>query len=314
MTFISTVGQAMPLSSGNGPATVAANKGLQQASNAVPNVAGSDPHAQVNASMLSLVEQFAQLLSQLSQGGGKQGSMASSGAAVPAMPPAGASSPAAPPAGPSQSGDPQAGAAPAAGHSPAAPGTSAGAGPNAVNITNNEDHAITAGKFKNGDSTTEPSAKITLQPHQSGTLRYENGESGYAAQADAGGKFQPNASRLEYEADKDGKMKYPNVSYIDGRNASIALTDGAGLNKGDSKSIAGSANPGIVTTDSANNKTVTGWYDGSTAQMQAGGAFMQSQLGTSGAYLHPDDDKLSKGQNPMSGTQSSTTNASFGNT
>lgn len=246
------------------------------------NGAASVPNAQgLDVNMLSLVKQFVQLLSH--EGG-------SQGGATPA----------------------QAGAPPAAGHGPAAAGTSAGTGPNAINVTNDQDHAITVGKFKNGESTTDPSAKITLQPHQSGMLRYENGEAGYAAQADAGGKFQPNASRLEYEADKDGKMKFPDVSYIDGRNASIALTDGAGLNKGDSTSIAGNAPPGAVTADSAGNKTVAGWYDGSTLQMQAGGAFMQGQLGTSGAYLHSDDDKLPGSQNPMSGTQSATINASFG--
>ena len=268
------------------------------------SIGGLDPAAtgpqaasaqDMTSNLESLVSKFVQLLEQLSQGGSSK-----SGSAAPALPlsPAAAPHPA------------------AAAHAPASAaaesGKSAGTGPNAMSITNNQDHAITVGKFKNGESTTDPSAKITLQPHQTGTLKYDNGEAGYAAQADASGKFQPTASRLEYEADKDGKMKYPDVSYIDGRNASISLTDGAGLNKGDSKSIAGSASPDIIKTDSGDGKTIAGWYDGSTSQMQAGGAFMQRQLGTSGAYLHPDDDKLSGNQNPMSGTQSSTIQASFG--
>lgn len=193
------------------------------------------------------------------------------------------------------------------------PNTSAGSGPNSINITNHEDHPITVGKFKNGESATAPSAEITLQPGQSGTLHYDNGEAGFAAQADSSGKYQPTASRLEYEADKDGKMKYPDVSYIDGRNAAISVTDGAGLSKGDDKNIASGAPSGTITQDVAGNKTVAGWYDGSTAQMQAGGAFMQDKLGTSGAYLHPNDDTKSKDQNPMSGTQSDTLNATFGN-
>ena len=276
---------------------------------------GSQPSSasDLTASLESLISEFAQLLAQFSKGSASQGSPAN---AAPATPHAGAG-PAAPKAGGSQASAPHSNAPPAAGpHAPASkPGgsdASAGTGPNTISVTNNQDHAITVGKFKNGESTTDPSAKITLQPHQTGSLKYENGEAGYAAQADASGKFQPTASRLEYEADKDGKMKYPDVSYIDGRNASISLDDGAGLHKGDSKSIADSAPADIVTKDSGGGKTVAGWYDGSTSQMQAGGAFMQQRLGTSGAYLHPDDDKLSGSQNPMSGTQSSTIKAAFG--
>ncbi len=193
------------------------------------------------------------------------------------------------------------------------PTTSAGSGPNAIQITNTTNEPMTIGKFKNGESTTNPSTEITLQPGQKGTLRYQNGEAGYAAKADASGNFQPNASRLEYEADADGRMKYPDVSYIDGRNASISLTDGSGLNKGDDKSIAAGAPAGAVQTDAAGDKTIAGYYDGSIAQMQAGADYMQSQLGTGGAYLHPNDDTLPAGQNPMSGTQSNTLYADFGN-
>ncbi len=294
MTPMSTMGQTMPQSSVNGPGVAGA----------APHSQGSDP------TLMSLAREFGQVLSQLIQ-------LAQHGQAG-ANPGSGSPSAPATPAGTAQSATPAGfpshlGKAPATADSGTAPSTSAGTGPNLLNITNNQDHAITVGKFKNGESTTDSSAKITLQPHQSGTLKYENGEGGYAAQADASGKFQPNASRLEYEADKDGKMKYPDVSYIDGRNSAISITDGAGLNKGDNKSIAGSADPSIVTADSAGNKTVAGWYDGSTSQMQAGGAFMQGQLGTAGAYLHPNDDQLAKGQNPMSGSQSATINASFGN-
>jgi len=204
---------------------------------------------------------------------------------------------------------PQAGTAPIGGSSGAT--SSVGTGPNTIEITNTSDHAITVGKFKNGESTTAPSAQVTLQPGQVGVLHYDNGEAGFAAKADSSGKFQSNASRLEYEADKDSKLKFPDVSYIDGRNASIALTDGASLNKGDSKSIAAAAPASAVSTDAAGNKTIAGWYDGSTTQMQAGGTYMQSALGTSGAYLHPNDDTLPSGQNPMSSTQNTIIQASF---
>lgn len=192
--------------------------------------------------------------------------------------------------------------------------TSDGAGPNSIQITNTTDRPMTLGKFQNGQSTTDPSAQITLQRGQTGTIHYANGEAGFVAKADSSGKFQPNASRLEYEADADGKQKYPDVSYIDGRNASISLTDGASLNKGDNKSIAADAPAITITSDAAGNKTVAGYYDGSAATMQAGADYMQSQLGTNGAYLHPNDDQLAAGGNPMSSTQSDTLYASFGNT
>lgn len=172
---------------------------------------------------------------------------------------------------------------------------------------------MTIGKFKNGESTTTPLAEITLQPGQTGTLHHQNGEAGYAAKADSGGQFQLNASRLEHEADADGKMKYPDVSYIDGRNASIALTDGSGLNKGDDKSIAAGAPASAVQTDAAADKTIAGYYEGSTAQMQAGADYMQGQPRTGGACLHPNDDTLAAGRNPMSGTQGNTLHAKFGN-
>jgi hypothetical protein len=187
-----------------------------------------------------------------------------------------------------------------------------GTGPNIIEITNTQDEPIKIGKFKNLKSTIDPSAEIVLQPGETGILRYENGEAGFMAQADADGNYLPTASRLEYQADADGQQKYPDISYIDGRNASISLTDGAGFNKGDTVSIADQAPDNIVTVDSAGNKTITGWYDGSTAQMQAGGAFLEGKLGTGNAYIHPDDDRRGPGQNPMTSTDATVLKATFG--
>jgi hypothetical protein len=306
----------------------ASNAGGAQAAAFNQAAAASGPPAGNQGGQANLIKELVSLLQQLLTqltGSAASGSQVVAGGARGTTQPGGpAVAPVQKPATPSTAdgGSPSAPAAPSAKTpgapdaptgSPAPSSTSAGTGPNAMEITNTQDHAITVGKFKNGESATAPSAVITLQPGQTGTLHYENGEAGFAAQADATGKFQPSASRLEYEADKDGKMKYPDVSYIDGRNASISLSDGAGLNKGDSKSIAGGADPSLVTTDSGGNKTVAGWYDGSNAQMQAGGAYMAGQLGTTGAYLHPNDDTLAQGQNPMSATQSNTIKASFGN-
>ena len=190
---------------------------------------------------------------------------------------------------------------------------SIGSGPNVIHIKNTQDHDITIGKFKNGESTTDPSAKITIKPGQTASVHYQNGEAGVVSQASANGKFLPTASRLEYEADANGKMKFPDVSYIDGRNASIKISDGKGLNKGDNTSIAAQAPSNLVSHDSAGNATIAGWYDGSTATMKEAGDFLENKLGMNGAYIHPDDDRNSAGNNPMSGTTSNELYASFGN-
>lgn len=187
-----------------------------------------------------------------------------------------------------------------------------GTGPNVIYITNDQSHEITVGKFRNLESTTEPSAQITLKPGETGALYYENGEAGIMTQADADGQFRSDASRLEYQSEADGSKRFPDISYIDGRNASILLTDGKDFNKGDSVSIAKDAPAEIVTTDSAGNRTIVGWYDGSTDQMQAGGKYMEDILGTNGAYLHPDDDRRAPGSNPMTATESNVLFARFG--
>ena len=191
-------------------------------------------------------------------------------------------------------------------------GPKAGTGPNAILVKNSFDHPITLGQFVNGGSTTVPAASITLHPGQTGMLSHVNGEGGFIAKADASGQFQPNASRLEYKTDADGKMSWPDVSDIDGRNAAIWFTDGKGLTKGDSQSIAGGAPANTVTTDVAGNETIAGDYDESTATMRDGAAYMTGKLGTGGAYQHPHDDALGPGQNPMSGTDSKIISAIFG--
>lgn len=202
------------------------------------------------------------------------------------------------------------GPAPAAGPAVA----SGGAGPNSVTVTNTSHHDEHIGMFMNGGSTTKPVAEIILHPGESGTLSYQNGQGGFMAAADSSGAYKPNASRLEFFADAQGKNN-PDVSYIDGRNASISVNDGQGKTMGDTRSIAGAAPAGVVSSDAAGRPTITGWYDGSTAAMQAGGAFLQGQLGTGGAYIHPNDDQnKAPGTNPMTmaGSISQHFTASFG--
>lgn len=205
---------------------------------------------------------------------------------------------------------------------PAAPGlgtanpvTKAGTGPNSVDITNSSGHDEKIGMFLNGGSTTSPAAEITLKPGQTGTLSYQNGQGGFMAEADSGGAYKPTASRLEFFADQNGKNN-PDISYIDGRNAAISLSDGQGKTTGDTKSVAAYAPRELLTKDAGGQATITGWYDGSTKAMQDGGAFMESQLGTGNAYIHPDDDtKKAAGTNPMTlaGDTSQHFTANFGN-
>jgi len=177
--------------------------------------------------------------------------------------------------------------------------TSGGAGPNSIDIKNTSGHEQKYGMLLNGGSTTIPVAEITLKPGGTGTLRYQNGQGGFIAQANSAGAYQPDASRLEFYADANG-INNTNISYIVGRNASISLQDDHGKSIGDTKTIAKNAPPGAVTRDAAGNPTIIGWYDGSTETMKAGDAFMQERLGTGGAYLHPDNDgNRAPGTNPM---------------
>lgn len=176
---------------------------------------------------------------------------------------------------------------------------SGGAGPNSVEIKNTSGHEQKIGMFLNGGSTTTPVAEITLKPGETGTLRYQNGQGGFMAQANSAGAYQPDASRLEFFADANG-VNSTNVSYIDGRNASISVQDDHGKSVGDTKSVANAAPGNVVTRDDAGRPTIAGWYDGSTDTMKAGGAYMEKSLGTGGAYIHPNDDTLkAPGTNPM---------------
>ena len=192
---------------------------------------------------------------------------------------------------------------------------SAGSGANSTTITDTSTHDEEIGQFLNGGSTTTPTAEIDLKPGQSGTLSYQDGQGGFDQETDASGKFAPAASRLEFYADQNGKNN-DDVSYIDGRDASISVSDGQGRTAGDKQSIAANAPADTLSRDAAGNPTIQGWYDGSTGAMQDGGAYMQGKLGTGDAYIHPDDDQnKTPGGNPMTmaGDSSQHYTATFGN-
>lgn len=182
-------------------------------------------------------------------------------------------------------------------------GPTGGSGPRTLNIKNTQDHDIKVAQF---DKNENKVAEITIPKGQTGHMKYENDTTALFKQADADGKYESTASRLE------AYNGFVNVSYIDGHSNSIKATDGKGFNIGDSESVNDKASSEISKSDSAGDKTTTGWYDGSTGAMQKGGAFLTSELGTGNAYEHPDDDKLGAGNNPMRSTDSMTLEVEFG--
>jgi hypothetical protein len=185
-------------------------------------------------------------------------------------------------------------------------GPTAGSGPRSFNITNTFDHDITLGKHEQVNGKEEMTGEITLKPGQTGTLKFENDTTGLVKMANAEGKYQADASRLEYY------NGFINVSDIDGRNAAIHATDDKGFEIGNAESVADKAPSDIVSTDSGGNETVAGWYDGSTDKMKKGGEFLTNELGTAMTYQHPNDDTLGPGNNPMRQTQSMSLSVTFG--
>jgi len=260
--------------------------------------AGQSSGTQNSQEEAKLAEVFQELMALLKQGNKEGSTSPGSDTASPAISPV-----ASPAAGSSASATPAAGStSPTTPASNDASSTSAGDGPNTTTITNTSNHDEKIGQFLNGGSTTQPTAEIDLKPGQTGTLKYENGQGGYDAEADSSGNFQSTASRLEFYADAKG-VNNDDVSYIDGRNASIKVSDGNGKTAGDSQSIANDAPSNAITKDAAGRATVTGWYDGSTQDMKDGGAYMESKLGTGNAYIHPDDDRNATSSNPMTMAQ-----------
>ncbi|HEX8587136.1 hypothetical protein [Pseudomonas sp.] len=178
-----------------------------------------------------------------------------------------------------------------------------GSGPYSLNITNSQDHAIKIGQF---DKNEKLVGELSLEPGQKGTMKYEADTTGLLKQADADGNYKPDASRLEFY------NGFINTSDIDGRNAAIHATDGKGFEIGDKRSIADKAPDSITSLDSAGNKTISGWYDGSTEKMKQGGEFLTNELGTGMTYQHPNDDNLGQSNNPMRHTDSMSLDVVFG--
>jgi hypothetical protein len=179
----------------------------------------------------------------------------------------------------------------------------AGSGPYSLNITNSQGHSIKIGQFDKNDKLV---GELALEPGQKGTMKYEADTTGLLKQAAADGSYKADASRLEFY------NGFINTSDIDGRNAAIYVADGRGFEVGDKQSIADKAPDSIISMDSAGDKTISGWYDGSTDKMRQGGDFLTKELGTRMTYQHPSDDTLDQRDNPMRHTDSMTLDVVFG--
>lgn len=168
---------------------------------------------------------------------------------------------------------------------------------NTVWLLNRGSHRIVLDEMVSQGSQLVKVNSISLEPGQKGAMGFWPGQSGFIAAENASGQLQWDASRLEFYG-IDSNYVAINVSYIDGRNASITVDDGMGHKKGDLNAIANGA-PGIALHyDSAGWPTITGWYDGSTEAGRQGGAYIQSRIPCGAAYVHPDDDRNSS-CNPM---------------
>jgi hypothetical protein len=294
--------------------------------------AANSPDQDLAALVRNLVEQIMQALAQFLQqnqndtgassegsGGPQQGKSAA--ASAPAQPVAADPAPQQATAAPSvaepsakpQVGSPSGAASTFPANTQAAPesvgnsamgdAATAGSGPYSLNITNTQDHAIKIGQF---DKNEKLVGELSLEPGQKGTMKYEADTTGLLKQADSEGNYKPDASRLEFY------NGFINTSDIDGRNAAIHATDGKGFEIGDKQSIADKAPDSITSLDAAGNKTIAGWYDGSTDKMKQGGEFLTKELGTAMTYQHPNDDTLGQGNNPMRHTDSMSLDVVFG--
>jgi hypothetical protein len=184
---------------------------------------------------------------------------------------------------------------------PAGGSQTSGTGAYSLDITNTDDETRKYGEFDKNENLV---GEITLKPGEKGTLKYEADTTTLVKQQDEDGKYHADAARLE------AYNKFVNTSDIDGRDAHIYATDGKGFEIGDKKSIAAEAlKQGVIKNL---DDTIPGWYDGSTAEMQKGGAFLEQQLGTGDTYIHPNDDQLGQGKNPMRSSNSMSLDVEFG--
>lgn len=165
------------------------------------------------------------------------------------------------------------------------------AGQNATNtiwLLNTANHPLVLDEMVSQGSQLVKVNSVRLDPGQKEALGFWPGQSGFIAAENASGQLQWNASRLEFSGINSDFVAI-NVSYIDGRNASITLDDGMGHQKGDPYVIAAGAPANALSYDQAGWPTIAGWYDGQSAAGRDGGWYIQQHIPCGSAYIHPDD-------------------------
>ncbi|HEX6703364.1 MAG TPA: hypothetical protein VF169_01285 [Albitalea sp.] len=214
-----------------------------------------------------------------------------------AAPPQALGGPPAPPSAPDAAPAPESPAQPGgvpAGNpaAPSATGAVNGGGPNSLNLRNNTDQPMQVAFFRNlapGEhpSFNGPEATFTIGAHQSMQVAMPEDWQGRVQKWS--GNTQDNSNWAEINFEKSTKKIWFDESDIPGRNSSIKITAPDGAVAGSDKSILGSAPAGIVTTDSSGQRVIKApqWFDGKTNHDAVN--FLNGALGTSNAYVLPDD-------------------------
>lgn len=138
---------------------------------------------------------------------------------------------------------------------------------------------------------------ITLEPGQKGAMGFWQGQAGYVVAEDGAGNIPDSASRFEFHSVNQWANSV-DISYIDGRNASITVDDGMGNKIGSLQSIASHAPPAALTYDNHGRPIIIGWHDGNSIKGRIGAAYIQSNIPCGSAMIHPDDNR-NAGCNPM---------------
>lgn len=174
----------------------------------------------------------------------------------------------------------------------------AGDAPNTIWLTNRGSERIVLDEMDvTNNAAPHKVNSITLDPGQSGAMGFWQGQAAYIAAEDGTGNIPATASRLEFYSVNQWANSI-DISYIDGRNASIAVDDGMGKKIGSLQSLVPYAPPAALVYDNQGRAGIIGWHDGNNIRGRIGAAYIQSNIPCGSAFVHPDDNKNAS-CNPM---------------
>lgn len=167
-----------------------------------------------------------------------------------------------------------------------------GGGPNSITLNNTTDKPMQIAFFKNQAAGTHPNFDgaeqiVTVPPGGSVDVSMPQDWQGRAQKWDGSTQDYANWAEINFEG-STGKIWF-DESDIPGRNASIKMSTDDGQVAGTDKSVLGDAPSSIVKKDSAGNDTIAApqWFTGETNQQSVD--FLDNAVGTSTAYVLPDD-------------------------